>query len=85
MKKVLCLMLSVMLALLAVPAVAGAEAATQEIVYALANEPDGIDPGVTNNSFASPILNNVFEGLVDYSSEDGSPAKPRAGRSPTTA
>ena len=29
MKKVLCLMLSVMLALLAVPAVAGAEAATQ--------------------------------------------------------
>ena len=72
MNKVLCLMLSVMLALLAVPAVAGAEAATQEIVYALANEPDGIDPGVTNNSFASPILNNVFEGLVDYSSEDGS-------------
>ena len=69
MKKMLCLMLCVML--MAVVSAVSAEP-VQEIVYALANEPDGIDPGVTNNSFASPILNNVFEGLVTYSTEDGS-------------
>lgn len=62
-------MLCLMLAVSAFPAFADP---AQEIIYALANEPDGIDPGVTNNSFASPILNNVFEGLVAYSSEDGS-------------
>ena len=32
----------------------------------LSNEPDGIDPGVTNNSFASTFLVNCFEGLVTY-------------------
>ncbi|MBR3015770.1 MAG: peptide ABC transporter substrate-binding protein [Clostridia bacterium] len=69
MKKFLCLMLCVMLGLTAFSA-ALAEP-VQEITYALANEPDGIDPGVTNNSFASPILNNAFEGLVTYSTEDG--------------
>ena len=71
MKKILCLMLCVLLAVAGL-VTANAEAPVQELTYALANEPDGIDPGVTNNSFASPILNNVFEGLVDYSSEDGS-------------
>ena len=70
MKKFLCLMLCVMMAVAGFAA-AHAEAPAQELIYALANEPDGIDPGVTNNSFASPILNNVFEGLVDYSTEDG--------------
>ena len=70
MKKILCLMLCVLLAVAGL-VTANAEAPVQELTYALANEPDGIDPGVTNNSFASPILNNVFEGLVDYSSEDG--------------
>ncbi|MBQ6342732.1 MAG: peptide ABC transporter substrate-binding protein [Anaerolineaceae bacterium] len=68
MKKFLLLMLCLMMAVSALPAAA----AVQEITYALANEPDGIDPGITNNSFASPILNNVFEGLVAYSTEDGS-------------
>ena len=68
MKKFLLLMLCLMMAVSALPATA----AVQEITYALANEPDGIDPGITNNSFASPILNNVFEGLVAYSTEDGS-------------
>ena len=68
MKKFLLLMLCLMMAVSALPAAA----AVQEITYALANEPDGIDPGITNNSFASPILNNVFEGLVTYSTEDGS-------------
>ena len=69
MKKFLLLMLCLMMALSAFPAAADP---VQEITYALSNEPDGIDPGVTNNSFASPILNNVFEGLVTYSTEDGS-------------
>ena len=61
-----------MLCLIMAAAVLPTSAAVQEITFALANEPDGIDPGITNNSFASPILNNVFEGLVAYSSEDGS-------------
>ncbi len=38
----------------------------QKLTFALQNEPDGLDPGITNNSFASPILLNVFEGLVIY-------------------
>lgn len=41
-------------------------AETQEITYVLNNEPDGIDPNVTNNSFASPFIINCFEGLVTY-------------------
>lgn len=69
MKKFLCLMLC--LAMVLMLSFAMAEP-VQEITYALSNEPDGIDPGVTNNSFASPILNNAFEGLVTYSTEDGS-------------
>ena len=63
MKKILCLMLCAMMAFAGF-AVASAEAPVQELVYALANEPDGIDPGVTHKSFASPILHNVFEGRV---------------------
>ena len=38
----------------------------QKLTFALQNEPDGLDPGITNNSFASPILFNAFEGLVVY-------------------
>ncbi len=38
----------------------------QKLVFALQNEPDGLDPGITNNSFASPVLYNAFEGLVVY-------------------
>ena len=38
----------------------------QVLTFALHNEPDGIDPGITNNSFASPILLNAFEGLIVY-------------------
>ncbi|MDR2657269.1 MAG: peptide ABC transporter substrate-binding protein [Oscillospiraceae bacterium] len=47
-------------------------APAQELVFALQNEPDGFDPSVTNNSFASPFLTNVFEGLVTYDTTDGS-------------
>lgn len=42
---------------------------TQEITYLLSNEPDGIDPGITNNSFASIFLVNCFEGLATCDSE----------------
>ena len=38
----------------------------QELTFVLSNEPDGIDPTVTNNSFAQCILANCFEGLVTY-------------------
>lgn len=69
MRKLLTMLLVLMMALSMVQA-AGAETA-QEIVYALANEPDGIDPSVTNNSFASNILVNVFEGLVTYDTASG--------------
>ena len=44
------------------PAASGA----QEMTFILSNEPDGIDPGITNNSFASVFLANCFEGLVTY-------------------
>ena len=44
----------------------GELADTQEMVFVLNNEPDGIDPNVTNNSFATPFLSNCFEGLVTY-------------------
>jgi oligopeptide transport system substrate-binding protein len=41
-------------------------ASGQRIVFALQNVPDGLDPGITNNSFASPFLLNLFEGLITY-------------------
>lgn len=69
MKKMLCMLLAMLMAM-SMFAVATAEPA-QEIVYALANQPDGIDPSITNNSFASPILCNVFEGLVTYDTTTG--------------
>lgn len=37
-----------------------------KITFALQNEPDVIDPGITNNSFASPFITNIFEGLIAY-------------------
>ncbi|MCX7024028.1 MAG: peptide ABC transporter substrate-binding protein [Spirochaetes bacterium] len=43
-----------------------APVATGKIVFALQSEPDGYDPGITNNSFASPFMNQLFEGLVTY-------------------
>ena len=42
----------------------------QKIIFALHNEPDGIDPGITDNTFAIPILFNAFEGLVTYDAEN---------------
>ena len=49
-----------------------APAVAQTVKFALQNTPDGIDPTITNNSFASPIIVNTFEGLVTYSTTDGS-------------
>ncbi len=48
----------------------GEVAGEQEMTFVLNNEPDTIDPTVTNNSFATPFLVNCFEGLVTYN-EDG--------------
>ena len=39
-------------------------AAEQKIIFALHDMPDGLDPTITNNSFAMPFLDNCFEGLV---------------------
>ena len=38
----------------------------QEMTFVLSDEPDGIDPTVTNNSFAMYVLCNCFDGLVTY-------------------
>lgn len=53
------------------PSGAPTSGGAQELTFVLSNEPDGIDPGVTNNSFAKYVLNNCFEGLVTYD-ESGS-------------
>jgi len=55
-------------ALLAACGGAAKEAAVApgKIVFALQSEPDGYDPGITNNSFASPFMTQLFEGLVTY-------------------
>lgn len=45
------------------PATAGAE---QVLRYAIINDPDGIDPGITQNTFAAPFLHTMFQGLVTY-------------------
>ncbi|HAK45863.1 MAG TPA: peptide ABC transporter substrate-binding protein [Spirochaeta sp.] len=78
MKKILALMCILLLAAAMVFAGGNQEEAEDTIVeeveqtltFALQNEPDGIDPGITNNSFASPILFNVFEGLVVYDADN---------------
>ena len=71
MKRKLSLILALVLLSMSAFSAAFAEPA-QEIVFALQNEPDGIDPGITNNSFASPFLANCFEGLVTYDTSTGS-------------
>ena len=42
------------------------ETVQARFTFALQNEPDGYDPGITNNTFASPFMNQLFEGLVTY-------------------
>ena len=49
-------------------AATSAEPAAQEMTFVLNNIPDGLDPTVTNNSFAQYVILNCFEGLVTYDS-----------------
>lgn len=78
MKKKLCILLAAVLALTSVftgcsnaPADdSDASGAKQEVVFALQNLPDILDPNVTNNSFAAPFLDNLFEGLVTYDKDN---------------
>jgi oligopeptide transport system substrate-binding protein len=72
MRKQLAFLMAVLIALTAASMTGALAEPAQEIVFALQNEPDGIDPGVTNNSFASPFLANCFEGLVTYDTSNGS-------------
>lgn len=72
MRKNLALLTAALMLMTALPLALVSAAPAQEIIFALHNEPDGIDPGVTNNSFASPFLANCFEGLVTYDTESGS-------------
>ena len=72
MRKLLPILLALLMAASMLPLSGAAAEAAQEITFALQNEPDGIDPSVTNNSFASPFLANCFEGLVTYDTTTGS-------------
>ena len=44
----------------------GQSSAEQVLRYAIINDPDGIDPGFTQNTFAAPFLHTMFQGLVTY-------------------
>ena len=72
MRKLLPMLLALLLVTALLPLTGAVAATSQEITFALQNEPDGIDPSVTNNSFASPFLANCFEGLVTYDTTNGS-------------
>ncbi|SJN21329.1 Oligopeptide ABC transporter, periplasmic oligopeptide-binding protein OppA (TC 3.A.1.5.1) [Microbacterium esteraromaticum] len=49
---------------------ADGNAPDQKIVFAVNEEADSLDPGVTSNSFASPVIMNAFEPLVTYDAEN---------------
>jgi oligopeptide transport system substrate-binding protein len=72
MRKTLAVLLCLCCLTVALPLAGALAAPVQELTFALNNQPDGFDPSITNNSFASPFLNNVFEGLVTYDTQDGS-------------
>ncbi len=71
MKKSLSLILALAM-VFSLAAVSAYADGAKEITYSLYSQPDGIDPGITNNSFASDILANAFEGLMTYDTETGS-------------
>ena len=48
----------------------GASKAEQSIKFALHSIPDSVDPGITSETYATPILVNAFEGLVTYDSHN---------------
>lgn len=65
MKRKLAWLLVLMLAVTSMMPMALADDA-QKIVMAIQNDPDILDPGITNNSFASPMFANTVESLVRY-------------------
>ena len=71
MKKTLSIILALAM-VFSLAAISASADGAQEITYSLFSQPDGIDPGITNNSFASDILANVFEGLMTYDTVTGS-------------
>jgi len=44
--------------------------ADQKIVWAIHNEADTLDPGISNSTFASPVLMNCYEGLMTYDADN---------------
>ena len=60
MKKILSVVLALTM-VFSLTAISASADGAQEITYSLYSQPDGIDPGITNNSFASDILANAFE------------------------
>lgn len=42
----------------------------QKIIFAVNDEADSLDPGITSNSFASPVIMNAFEPLVTYDADN---------------
>lgn len=66
----LALVLVLILSLVLGSALTYASEGDNTLTFVLHNEPDGIDPNVTSNSFASPFLSNAFEGLVRTNAEN---------------
>ena len=52
------------------PAAEATETSDQSIIFALNSIPESIDPGLTSETYASPILYNAFEGLITYDSDN---------------
>lgn len=48
----------------------GSTEADQKIIFAVNDEADSLDPGITSNSFASPVIMNAFEPLVTYDADN---------------
>ena len=48
----------------------GATEAVQEFRFAIVDDPDSLDPGYTLNTFAGPVFNTCFVGLVRYDVDD---------------
>ncbi len=66
MKRKLALILSLVILLSGIAILPAGATEGKSIIFAVTNEADGYDPGVTSNSFASPVLANCFESLTAY-------------------
>jgi oligopeptide transport system substrate-binding protein len=47
-----------------------AQGAEQAITFAMHNLAGTVDPGITAETYAAPIINNMFEGLVAYDADN---------------